>query len=285
MSRGDFGHLRCRLIEGDSRSQPGDHPHPGLIAGARREVGADRPPGVDVSGYPGVGGHHQAELRGQDTHHLKRPAVRPQALAEDRGITAETALPEAVTEDQRCGRDLHIRAIESSGGEGRAVLGRERASPGWPNAQYFEEIAGDAGDLDLLRWPVAGQRHLVDGVGGGESFEQARLLAVVDEVWWRHRRAFDRRGLHAVPQQDQPFGLGVGQWPQQHRFDHREDRHIGTDRERQRHDRRHGEPGRTYQTSAGAPKILPEVAHGMPPCGKPAHIPGASWRAEAPPTW
>src|SRR5262249_2176724 len=70
-------------------------------------------------------------------------------------------------------------------------------------------------------------------------------------------------------QENQAFGLRVGQRSQQDRVDHREDRGVGADPERERRDRHDRESRRAAQRPCREANVARELFHGPsgPPCG------------------
>lgn len=64
-----------------------------------------------------------------------------------------------------------------------------------------------------------------------------------------------------MPEPDEPVGLRIRQGFEQYRIDHAEDRDIGTDAQRQRQYRDHGEDRRAAQTSHDLPQLGAEKLH------------------------
>ena len=67
--------------------------------------------------------------------------------------------------------------------------------------------------------------------------------------------------LPSCPKSDQPIGIWIGQWLQQHGMHRAKDRHVGADSKGQRDDRDQRKGRRSQEGPAGESYILPESVH------------------------
>lgn len=86
----------------------------------------------------------ELEVLGQDPNHDVGDGVQQQRAAEDRGIAAEAAHPQAMTQD----RD-----------RGPLVLGTEAPTDGGSGAHHLEEVRGDARGPELRGLAGPGERR------------------------------------------------------------------------------------------------------------------------------
>src|SRR5204862_5551365 len=86
------------------------------------------------------------------------------------------------------------------------------------------------------RIPLAKDR-IAPAAERAEGHERLLPGAQIDEVADRDELLGDAGAAIAMLELDEPVRLRIGQRPQQRRVDHREDRDVGADAERQREDR------------------------------------------------
>ena len=159
------------------------------------------------------------------------------------GIAVETLLPERV-------------ADEDHGLAAGPVFGSPRScgpSAGWSPSVGSSGGRGLEAD-ELLGVAAAGPR---EGVEGRERQVAEHLLACCHVEVARMGEADAPELLRLVrrAQPDEPIGLVVRQWPQEHRIDDAEQRDVGADAEREADDRHRREPGRPDQLTDGEAKL------------------------------
>ncbi len=156
-----------------------------------------------------------------------------------------------------------IGVAENDGGiPARRVIGRNQKAPeGGPDAQYFEEVAGD---------------HFRRGahgfIAGGESSREAdarhqtveNTVLVAERLVHRVREDAEvvvtAAGTEVVIvgfKQDQRTGVLDWQRTHDHLIQEREDGGVRADSERQGQDGKEGEPGRAPEGPQGKSKIVP----------------------------
>ena len=192
------------------------------------------------------------EARRKNTDHFVGNAVERERAADDSGIRSEAAQPQAVSQqgDSMAAHD--------------AVARCERAPEQRPDPEDIEERRCHHASVEPHRLARARQidrrgrerrRRIEDGVHA----------CPVHVVRRRHEVVEDALGLPLFPDHHEPIGLVVRKRAQEDRVHRREDGGVGSDTERQRHDRddRHArladeEPHRMLQ-------IVCERAHAQPP--------------------
>jgi hypothetical protein len=165
----------------------------------------------------------ESESRGQHAHHLVRAAVERNAAPDDRRITPEPPLPEAVRDD------------DHGPGRGSVFGGEERAAPSRRDAQQFEEVRRRDGVLHLFR--LVGcevesaqrpRRHAV---------EHLILLLNISKIRQRERQRHQPLRRPCGRQQHETIGVCEGKRSKQHGISYAEQRGVGADPERQRDER------------------------------------------------
>src|SRR5262249_25834829 len=146
---GDDFHVGACLLDADTGAQPCDT----VIA----EIQAvfeffgrvvERRPQLELAG--GV-----VEAGGHDTGNFMRPAVELNLPADDRGVTAESALPKIIAEYGDTGGAVGIELL----------LLREGASDQRLHPQSGEERGGGARALETLGFAGAGEIEVPHGAG------------------------------------------------------------------------------------------------------------------------
>ena len=209
-----------------------------VLAVGRVEPG--RQPDLDVA-------VHHVDLRRQDADDLAAHAVEVDGLAEDR-TGAQRRLPQLVRQDGE------LRAV------GVGLAGREQATLRRRDAQRGEQVVGDRGAAHAHR-TLAG--HQVELAGGERPDRGERLgqLAELEELGRRDPELVEAHRREPAGQEHQLLWPRVGQGPEQHAVDDREDRGVGADAERQGEHRDEGEPGRAEQAAGGVAEIAQEMVH------------------------
>ena len=191
------------MFPGDAGFQSGDAAEEVGAAVGAATIGLQRLRDNDV-GVP-VG---QRERRGQDPSDKVRRAVKHDGAADYAGITAEAALPIAMTEhgERR--------------GAGVVVLRRRQPAGRWLKAEQGEKISGDAPTCDALRFAETGEveveRSDRSEPGGGSSLP-AEILEVGDG---KERSVAVGPG---GPDPDKFRFLSDGQGPEEHAIGDRKD--------------------------------------------------------------
>ena len=114
------------------------------------------------------------ERAGQDADHLVRRAIELHRAADDPGIAAEDAAPEAVAEQHD--------TIPPK----RFFLVAEVAADGGRHREHAQERGCDARRADAHRLVAAGQVHRGVEIRS-HAGERRRIAPPVVEVGWRHR--------------------------------------------------------------------------------------------------
>jgi hypothetical protein len=171
-----------------------------------------------------------------------RIAVDDDGAANELRITAEVRRPETMCEDD------DVRS------PGTVLVGRERASEERRGAKDVEVIGADVNALHLLRAVTAANVHARTGeIVGRHCLERRRWLPC--EILRNRNRASATGGILPA-RRDEAIGIRIGQWPQQDVVDHRKNRGVGANAERER--------GNRHQTE---PRILDEDANGLTEMG------------------
>ena len=220
--RGDPRQLVCRLLEGRSGTQARDRgerasPAPGRVAGDQ-----ERLPELGLRLREGEGcGHHP--------DHLAADSVQGDTPSDDPRVGCETALPEAVAQDD----DALVARLR--------LFGTEDATPGRGDAEDLEVLGRDQGRLHRLRVAAGAEAHRRQLLDGGDLLEGARPFAPVEDVPPVHDVARSPRA--GFPDAHELLGSPKRQGPQQHRVDDAEDGGARTDAEGQGDDgdRREGQ--------------------------------------------
>ena len=183
------------------------------------------------------------------------PAVDRHGLADDLGVGAEAALPEAVRQD-----DEGMRV------SGSVVVGAKDAPQHCRDAEHVEEIPRHEVRVGLLRGPLVAQvyrcppvrEHPLEGLG---LVAEVHVHRVGDggqvEALVVGRARVRTGGI----QHHQAFGVLHGQDAQEHLVHQREDGRVGADAQGQGEDDHGGEPGVLGQGPQREPQVLLEVVH------------------------
>ena len=185
--------------------------------------------------------HDEVEARRQDADDGEVLAVEEEAAADDVGIAAELALPEAGAD-----QDHRRRA--------RPVLvGGEVAPEHRLDAEHAEEVRRDELALEALRLADAGQAEALHARHRHRG-EAAVLPLPVAEVEERDRAAPEVR--LALVDRDQLLGARVRERLEEDAAHHREEGGVGADAEREGHDRDGGEAGAAPEDAQAVAQVL-----------------------------
>ena len=130
----------------------------------------------DIGRDAGIVGKDKAEVCGQHPDHCGSMAAVTDGAADDRGIEAKAAGPDAVGEDDGAGRVLKV------------VFGTEEAPQRGLRAEEWQEVGGHVGDFNLLGRAVAGE-GTIGNPDAGDLIELRGPLAEVVELKRGKRRA------------------------------------------------------------------------------------------------
>ncbi len=239
---GDAGDLRLRALQGHPVREPADD----------AEVVGTPLLGIDLHGerHPGLGvAVREVEALGGDADHGVRLAVEGQPPADDPGVGAEAALPEAVGEHHD---------VPGT----RPVLLRAEAPPeGRRPAQDPEEPGRDLRALDPLGLDAGRGQAQVGAGEGGHAGERTALRPPVREVGRRGGEAREAGRGVAVDQQRQAVGVRIGQRPQQDAVDDAEDRRVGADPQGQGDEGGGGQRRGAGEAPEGDPQVFEQGLH------------------------
>ena len=231
----DHGNLRKQALQVRRRRRRRDavaKPADSLVI----ERGRLRVRGVDPERDPQLGPvAREMKVRAGDADDLMLDARDRHPPPDDRGIGTEGVLPEALRDH---GDRRRVRC---------AVRLAERSPPDGRGAEDAKQAGRDQRG-GYVPWGVraarrSGDRMHVDGRGAVDADvrEHPVGLAVeqVGRVGLIHaREPGDGERMREV---DEPFGVRIGQWPEQHAVDHGEDRRGAADAQRECQDRGGGE--------------------------------------------
>src|SRR5262249_54219771 len=192
-------------------------------------------------------------------HHLHRPVVDADRLADDVWVAAEAPLPERPGQEDRFRRALALV------GRGEEPAGRG------VDAEQREEVARDEADADELRLARVGARD-AGRPDRPEAFERGGARAQVDELRPGQRDPGPARRVRVGPDEHEPRGLAERGRREERRVDDTEDGRDRADAERERRDRHQRKARRLPE----APPGLADVGEGRLP---ERHQPGLADRA------
>ena len=127
---------------------------------------------------------------------------------------------------------------------GCVFLRKKRTAQFRRNPQHVKEIRGSPAAGNLLRFAVAGQRH-IEGLDNRDIVERVAFALPDAEI----RQVGGKRGIGLAQLRDdfahqvKLLRLAIGKRPQQHAVHHRENGGVGADAEREREHRYGGEAG------------------------------------------
>ena len=207
--------------------------------------------GLDLEGNPDVGLGIGEEGFSQDTDDGVGLIAEGDAGADDVGVAAELALPEAVADDH------DVAAV------GGIFLGGEGAAEDDGRAEEPEVRFGNVDAVDLLGNGAGEVEAGTTEIVGSDILKDAGLGFPVVEV---HRRAHGAvalgKGVHEL---HHALGLGIGEGLKKDGVDHGEDRGVGPDAEGNGGDGGEGEGRARDEHAEGVAEVLPEITHEAPP--------------------
>ena len=221
----DGAQVPVRGFDGHSGAQAPDHGQvvgPALRLHVRPEP--QRDPRCRAAGGKLEPGRHDADDPVVD-------AVEADRAADGRRVAPERLAPQRVPEDGRA------RALAHE------LLGGERPGERRRDRERREELPGADRHGDPFgrrARPRPGELFLVVHA---EGLEGAVARAPVDVVRRRHRELREAALRVRLEYIHEPVGLRIGQRPEEHALDHREDRRVRPDPEGERCDRHGGEAG------------------------------------------
>ena len=186
------------------------------------------------------------ELRRDDADDRPRPAADRERLADDLGIGIEAPLPETERD-----RDRSARV-----GRNQLVARFDAAAERQLDAEQCEELGRDRRAADLLGVASVGERAERDVVRR-ERLEGV-ILFLPGEVVGVGVHAARAVRVAARPQHHDAVGLLIGKRPQQHAANHRKQRGVESeaDREHERDGEREARP--PAERADGVAKVLPD---------------------------
>ena len=233
-SRRDRASYRVPVFwSGNSRSSCRDSAAISACASADRPSVAQPAQSVDPAGLcaaagaaAGSGLRHDQIGRRHARRRGNRRGSTPTTIvasrrAESSASTARASEPSCVRQNSWLTSTDRRRAFPRV-----AVL--QQPSQRWPDAQQAQGIRGHDGALHAQRLAGAEERGLV-AAEAGQRLERPLPSAEVDEVADRDIGLGQPGARVAVPQHDQPIGVGERQRPQQGRVDDREQGGVGAD--------------------------------------------------------
>ena len=131
----------------------------------------------DIGRDAGIVGKDEAEVRGQHPDHRGSMAAVTDGAADDRGVEAKAAAPDAVGENDGAGRVLKV------------VFGTEEAPQRGPRTEQWQEVGGHVGDFDLLGGAIAGEGTIGNPDAGDLIELRGSLAEVVDLKRGKRRSA------------------------------------------------------------------------------------------------
>src|SRR5579863_6711759 len=140
----------------------------------RRTIGS---PGADGRGFEdfdirrdaGIVGKDETKVRRQHPDHNGLMVAVTDGAADDGGVRAKAAGPDAVGEDDGAGRVFKV------------VFGTEEAPQCGSRAEQWQEVRGDVGDFDLLGGTVAG-KGAIGNPDARDLIELGGSLAEVEDL-------------------------------------------------------------------------------------------------------
>jgi hypothetical protein len=171
--------------------------------------------------------HDPRMLRRRNPDDREPLVVDRHCLAHETRISVESSLPQTVTDDDdRMSSRLAIFFAEKC----PSVHGL--------HAEHVEVVARDHFPPDVFDGVRVAKRELPDGVGSQAGKDP---IAVAELDVARVRRRLVRLLAVAGEELDELLGMGHRTWLQQQSIDDAEDRAVGADTQRQRHDRNRDE--------------------------------------------
>jgi len=195
------------------------------------------------------------EVARQDTDDGDILLVGTELFADDVGVTAVAALPEAVAEN------------DDGGTIDDGLLGEEVAAEDGAHAEGGEEIGGDKADGDLLGALVTFRIAEVYGGAastgcGGELLEETAALLIIVEIGRRDSGEGLAAGTVIVPDSCEAVGLQVGERAQQDSVDYGEHGGVGADAESECGDGDEGETGSLGEEAKSVANVVEQGVHG-----------------------
>ncbi len=221
---------------------------------ARQHRGAA---GAAVGDILAANGHHQGQPEFGAIFHAAEPgrhdaddgvrlAVELKGAADDRGIAAESPLPQRIAQDDD---GIALRHF--------VLFGPEGAAEGGMDAEQRKIRLGDVFGRDAL--PLV---HAGEGRAGvreeGHVLERAALRAPVAVVRHGGAPAFHLRPLDIAPQFDQAGRRGIRERAEDDGIDDAENGGVGANAEGQGENRHEGECGAVTQGSHRVAQVLPQ---------------------------
>jgi hypothetical protein len=229
-------HVRDGLLDRHARFQAGDEPEvvSAVVGGFRWRQGHAEPRVDRRAGREAKGRRHHAD------NGVRIPG-KPNRSAHHVRVAAEALPPQGLAQDGGRVSGPHVRIGQCATQERRHAEDREVA-------------AGDHPHVELRGIARAGEIHgRPKRVVGRKAIEGTRVALPVDEVAGRHGVGLVTTVLSVgLPDPDEPIGMGIGEWLQDHLPRDAKHRGIGADPERQRQNR-----------SGGKSRLLPKAAKGI----------------------
>ena len=206
----------------------------------RRAVGVD-PQGQKDVGYEAEDADIEFSLQNAD--YQPRDAVDRDGRADHPRFASEPTPPEVVTEDHDLASPWPI------------LVGKEGPSAARAPTEQAKETGADHRNGQRLGSRAAGQVPRAEAVRG-EVLNPRGLLLKQIEDGRGHLRPAASRGTRPRQEDDDAFGVRIGQRLQQDGVHYREDGRARPETQRQRGDRSQREAGRSRETANGHPQVL-----------------------------
>src|SRR6267143_1148178 len=143
------------------------------------------------------------------------------------------------------------------------LLPRKRSPSHHSRSEQPEKLRRNVHTLELFRTISAGQVYAgTPEIVRRHILKHLRLLSPNNELWNRRNVSVSLR--RAQLELHQAIGFRIRKRLQQHRIDHREDRRVGANPQRQRRNRCGGKTRAATQHSAGVANVLPQNFKELP---------------------
>ena len=202
----------------------------------------------------------EGEAEGRDADDLVVAIVERHPRADDVVAAAEALLPERVAQD-----DDAVTAF-------LLLVGAEEPAPGRCHAEQREEARADTSARHLFGAGIGAPQEALRAVGG-EPLQRARVVPRVEGQAAQIVAERADRALVLFGDAHQLFGLGIGEWAQEHPIDDRNQR--GGDAEAQRKGQEGRKTGglRAGERAHGVAEVVAESVHALhfrKSCARPA---------------
>ena len=240
-------HLGLRLRQRDGRLQLRDDvvvlaiPDGGRI-GRERQVRHDLRMFDDAKGWHHLAGH--VESRRKHSDDLDRKAVEDDRAADHPGVATVAPLPGAKAQNGDARRTFDV------------ITRHQQPAHQRLRAQHRQEVRRHANRAHAFRFPaIAGEVQV--GANRDRDLLERHAAGLDVEILSGGKPVLgDPQPGRAVPENDEPFVVGVGERAQQQRAGDAENRAVGADADRQGHDGRQCEAGRTAKRAKRVAEVL-----------------------------